>query len=185
VAIFTRYLIQRAGLVPGKDTQTVVIGATPLLIAAMQKGEIDGFMSSPPAPEEAEANGAGKVIISSSEGDIPEFDNFVYESIVTSKAFASAHPDEVRAFAQATAKANKLMHDDPAKSLSDLERHFSKVKPELLKQAVADITPAVPPDGRCSESQWANALRIEEQVGMIQSPESAKEGVLWTNEYLQ
>lgn len=185
VAVFTRYLVEQAGLVPGKDVKLVVIGAVPLLVAAMQRGQIDGFMSSPPGPEEAQALGAGKVILSGSQGQLPQWANFVYETVTTTPEYASAHPNTVRDMAEAVAMGNNLIRKDPAKALAVLQKHFSTFKPGLVASGLKDITPAIPLNGLTTQTDWSNALKLESSIGLFKGTLSPKEGVLWTNQYVQ
>jgi NitT/TauT family transport system substrate-binding protein len=184
--VFARYYLRRVGLDPSTAAKFVAVGGVPAMLATMTKGQTDAFLLSPPAGEIAESEGVGQVIISAVSGDVPELSNFAYEGVITTQSYARAHPDVVRAVATAIAEGGNLMHDDPAAAEAALEKHFSKVKPEILKVAVRDITPAVPRNGRSNEESWANLLRIDRIAGIIPAGVtlSTKEGVLWTNQYL-
>lgn len=183
--IFTRYYLNQVGLVPEQDTKLLAVGAGPSLAAALKSGQIDGFMLSPPTPQQVEANGDGKIIISASLGDVPGLDNFPYEVINVMKSYAESEPETVRAVARALARANNLMIDDLDAAVEALKLHFDKVDPELLRAGAESVANAVPRDGLMNEDGWKNAVEIYKGSGMIKEDLDTTEGVFWTNEFLK
>ena len=183
--LFTRYYLNQAGLKPEVDTRLLAVGAGPSLSAALKSGQIDGFMLSPPAPQQLEAGGDAKIVISASTGEVPGLDNFPYEVINVTKTFAEKDPETVRAVARALARANNLLIDDLDAAVDALAQHFDQVDPEILKAGTASVANAVPRDGLMNEDGWKNAVEIYKMTGMISEDLDTTEGVMWTNEFLK
>ena len=183
--VFTRYYLNQAGLTPEVDTKLLAIGGGPSLAAALKQGQIDGFMLSPPQPQLVEADGAGKILISASMGDVPGLDNFPYEVINVRKEFAEQNPEVVRAVARALARANNLILDDRETAMEALQKHFSNVEPDILSVSLDSVAAAVPRDGLMNEDGWKNAVSVHLGAGMITKELDTTEGVFWTNEFLK
>ena len=180
---FTRYYLREAGLTD-EDVKIIAIGSGPSLATALKQGQIDGFMLSPPQPQIVEAAGTGKIFISASQGDVPELDIFPYEIMATRRSYAKENPEIVKAIATAISRANNLMLDHPDEALAVLQRRFRNVEPEILKPAVESITAAVPRDGKMTEEGWKVAVKIHKEANMITQDLDTREGILWTNEYV-
>ncbi|HEY7068387.1 MAG TPA: ABC transporter substrate-binding protein [Chloroflexota bacterium] len=181
--VFSSYYLRTQGLDPDRDAKMVAVGGGPSLLAALKQGQIDAFMLSPPVPETAVADGYGTLLVSASQGDVPQLNEFAYEVLYARKDYLDQNRDTARHVARAIARGNNftLDHTDAAREIMPT---YFKVKPELLSEAMDFLVPAVPHDGLGSEAAWAKAIEIHQQAGMIKQKLDSREGTLWTNEYL-
>ena len=183
--VFTRYYLRRGGLEPEKDTRILTIGGVAELVAALKNGQVDGFMVSPPQPQQLEAEGIGKVFISGSKVDVEGLDDFPYTVVVTRKSYAESHPQITEAIARAVARANNLMLDQPDEALAVLAKIFDTIEPEILSASLMTVSSAVPRDGKMTEQGWRNKISVDSQTGTIKKELNPTEGVMWTNRFLK
>ena len=182
--VYMRYYLKRAGLNPDRDVQIISVGGGGPLLAALRTRQIDAFHLSAPTPYQAEKDGFGTVVIKSSAGDVPELDNFMYTGISVYNVFANQNPDVLRRWVRAVNKANRLMRSDLPAAVTHLRKHFPRQDPELLTLALREIIPALSEDGRISEAMMDKHLQFMLDDGQITLKPSAKEGFLWTNQFI-
>ncbi|HLH23467.1 MAG TPA: ABC transporter substrate-binding protein [Chloroflexota bacterium] len=182
--VFSSYYLRVEGFDPDRDAKMVAVGGGPSLLAALKQGQIDAFMLSPPVPETAVADGYGTLLVSASQGDVPQLNEFAYEVLYARKDYVDQNRDTVRRVARAIARGNNFTLDHTT-AARDIMPSFFKVKPELLSEAMDFLVPAVPRDALGTEAAWAKAVEIHQQAGMISKQLDSREGVLWTNEFLR
>ncbi len=88
--VMIRGLLREYGLNPNADVTLVPLGASGTgFVAALQRGDLDGFVYTAPWPEVAETQGLGKVIINMYAGEYPALDGIYFNTLYGSKAFGS------------------------------------------------------------------------------------------------
>lgn len=182
--VYTRWYLRKVGLNPEKDATIISIGGGPALAAALEQGQIDAFQLSPPTPEQVVAKGGAIALINASQGDVPEL-KFPYEVITTTRKYLQEHPDIVRAVARANGRANNFIRKNPDEAAKILRQYFGKVDPEILKEALRNIVPAIPADGKMTKEGWDSLIRVLQDTGMLKGAMDTTEGKYWTNEYLK
>ncbi|HXF83220.1 MAG TPA: ABC transporter substrate-binding protein [bacterium] len=183
--VYLRYYLRRAGLNPDRDVQIIAVGGGGALLAALRTRQIDAFHLSAPTPYIAERDGFGTVVIKASAGDVPELDDFMYTGIAVYNVYASQNADLLRRWVRAVNRANRLMRTDLAAAVAHLRKHFPRTDPEVLTLAMREIIPALSADGRMSEAMVEKHLQFMLDDGQIPFKPSAKEGVLWTNRFIE
>ena len=180
---YTRYYVKRAGMDPDRDVQIVTVGGGAALLAAMRTGQIDGFMLSPPTPGIAEAEGFGSILIKSSEGDVPEFANFLYTALATTERFARANEEVLRRYARALNRANAYLRSDLDGAVARLAPYYTGQATAQLATTLRALLPALSADGLITEEGMRNHLEFLYRERIIPVEFTSQEGVLWTNRY--
>jgi NitT/TauT family transport system substrate-binding protein len=138
--ILVKATMAKAGLDPSKVRFVEI--PPPQALAALQAGRVDAAVLSEPSVSLARAAGM-KYIVNPEKDTIPNLPAFVF---VASKAYATKHPDVVKAFTDAVLAANKQANADPAlarataaKSTQVPAALLSKVTfPKFGEQALSD-----------------------------------------------
>lgn len=179
--LYTRWMINRAGLNPDTDASLVAVGGGTALLAALETGQIDGYLLSPPTTYIAEAQGIGEFLVKS--GDIPEF-NFAYTSMGVNGRFAAENPDAVIAYSRAMDRAYEFIVNNPDEAVELVrEAYFPDSTFESLAIGINATVPSFDPDGTFTEQSIINQGQILVDIGELEEMPDTSEGVLWTNEY--
>ncbi|MBI2089725.1 MAG: ABC transporter substrate-binding protein [Deltaproteobacteria bacterium] len=184
-----KFLVLKAGGNPDRLKFAYLGGAE--LPAALMNNIIDTFAQSPPGPETTEAQGKGYVLIALSRGEMPELRDYPYEVLMARPDFVEKNPKLARAVARAISRGGALFHTSPQAAKAALRAHrFSN--PQRMNDAVFDLSfslikDAMPRWGDMSSQGWQKVIDFSLAAGIIKDPSkapSAKEGVLWTNQYV-
>ncbi len=183
--IFARYFLARAGLQPDRDASLVQVGGVPALAAAFRAGRIDAFLLSPPLPQTLEREGAGRILIRNTAGEVPELRHTTYVAIFATAEYAKKNPAALQAYARALRRATEWIGANKAEALRLLgEKYFKDTPPESLALSLDATLPALSADGRFTPAAVQSYLDIFRTVGETVNV-SAAEGVLWTNEFVR
>lgn len=176
-------LIEYGGLDPNLDTVITQIGGPPTLSAAIDAGQIQGFLISPPACASAEN---GVVLVE--PGDVPEFENYIHEVLFGMREWVEANAEAAGRVATAISMGNNYIIEHPEEALRVLqEGPFADSDPEIIEKAFyATILPQVEalPSGLMTEEQWEQTNTVLLEAGVIDQPVDVAEGGFWTNEYI-
>jgi hypothetical protein len=106
-----RALFSAVGLNADRDI-TMVTLAGPQQNAAFASGQVDALYSHTPYLENALLDDAGILLVDQPGGEVPELAGRVVHSMVTTRAFSSSHPAELKAMTRAIYRAQQLVHRD-------------------------------------------------------------------------
>ncbi|MBI3078945.1 MAG: ABC transporter substrate-binding protein, partial [Deltaproteobacteria bacterium] len=179
---FGRWLMTTVGLTRD-DVEPVKAGGAPELMAALKHGTIDGFLLSPPAGPQVERDGYGVVLISPQE--VPEFREFVHEVLFGLTSYIERNPQVTEQASRAIARANNLILDQPEEAKGLLRKDFGRIHPGVLSASLDAIRPAFPRDGKMTQRQWDNVVKVHLESGAIRKGLDTTEGGWWTNQYLR
>lgn len=179
---YNEYLSKQAGVA---STQFTVIQfkTQAAALAAIEHGQIDAFLLSPPNSYLAEAQGYAKVV--ATLHSVPELSGMTYDVLVVDSDYARSNPDTVRSVATAMAMADQTMAKDP-NSVLDVERpHYPGMSDDVLLRSLKYVTFA--PDGTMSEQGWQAAKGVSMQTGAqgVDSVDVSPGSGTWTNEYIK
>lgn len=179
------YLLQRGGLDPKTDVDLVSVAGGPTMLAGLRSKSLDAIAISPPAPETAEVEGLGVLLISLSRGDVPELAQLPYDLLLVKRAWAAKNGDALRRVVRAIGRGSNVMRDNPTLARESLLKYFDKTPPAVMDVVVKNLSGAFARDGRQTEEMWKNLLQFTAKVTGSKVALDPKEGVLWTNEYLK
>jgi NitT/TauT family transport system substrate-binding protein len=182
--VFLRALLHEAGLIPGQDVEVVRMGSIAGLFAGLKSGQIDGYVLSPPSPQQAEKAGVGKVLIKISQGEVPALAKFPSVAICTTQERLDKEADVVKRFVKALQEANDWMRKNEAETVKVGQALFPNVKTEIWKQAVELSIPAISADGRFEQDEIEKAFAVYKNAGASNIIPDPREGLTWTNAYL-
>ncbi|MBI3079764.1 MAG: ABC transporter substrate-binding protein [Deltaproteobacteria bacterium] len=179
---YGRWLMTTVGLTP-EDVQNVKAGGAPEIMAAVKHGTIEGFLLSAPSGPQVEHDGYGVILIPFR--DVPEFREFVHESLHGLKPYIEAHPQITEKMARALARANNLIQDRPDEAKALLRKDFGRINPSVLSASLDSMRSAFPRDGKMTQKQWDNTVKIHLESGAIKTSLDTREGLWWTNQHLR
>ncbi len=184
--LYPRYYLMQAGLNPDQDAEFVTIGGAPGLVAAFKANRIDAFMLSAPTPYLLEREGAGTVLIKASQGDVPILQDYAFETITATRAFAQEHPEALRGYARAVSAAAYWIPAHRAEAVQIMhDRLFPDSNPEDLALALDVFLPAIRPDGKLTEQAIKNQVEVARALGLIEGEVDTSEGTFWTTQYTE
>lgn len=178
------YLMRRGGLDPNSDVTLLSMGGPAEMLAALKAKNIDAIAMGAPAPEMAEREGSGVIVISMLRGDVPELANMPYDVLLVRRDYAEANPDAVRRVVRALGRAMAFMRENPDGTRDALLGYFDKVPPAVVSEVARHLSSAVPADGRFTEEMWKNQMTFDVKAGKLPKALDTREGVLWTNEFI-
>lgn len=149
--------------------------------AAVENGQADAFFASPPSVFQIVAKGVGEILLSGSE--IPGWGDAVYNVVITLHSYVQAHPDTVRAVAQAIGAGDEFVRAHREATLVILGQHFRGLGRPVLAQSLQVVTFAE--HGRMTQQQWDAARQIAVAEQFVPESYQVREGLDWTNAYSQ
>jgi NitT/TauT family transport system substrate-binding protein len=175
-----RWFAAQGGLNP-RHIKLAVIGSPAALGAAMENGQIDAFVLSPPESAIAEAQGYGKILVHAAR-EIPGAD--IIPSLVL--ATRSEPTPEVRArivrTLRAMNKAAAAVAADPNGVADKITaKFFSKVQPSIIGASVNALADGLGGNGLLSETSIAGLLKFSRETDSA-APQTKD---FWTNSYAE
>jgi len=144
--VATTLALQSFGLVADQDVTLVSVGSDSDRLTALEAGEIDGAVLSPPSSLQAEEHGF-YTFLDMTSSDIP----YQFNAVATSRAFTESNRAAVTAFMKAVIESIALMKADPDGTKAVLANHLdldpvadASVLDGSYKAFVADGLESVP-----------------------------------------
>jgi NitT/TauT family transport system substrate-binding protein len=138
-----RYVLPKYGLTPDSDVTLVPLGTTSAEIAALKAGAIDGYIDAAPSPQQARAEGLGKILISFNNGEVPEMAGYV-EGYEATPAIIKSNPKAVQAFVDSIAQALKFIHDNPDKAAAIAAQANPNLTGDIFTSSYSEYRFALP-----------------------------------------
>ncbi len=177
-----QYLLRWVGMEPGKDAQIVPIGAMAPRLAALQSDRVEVLLSSPPAGQIAEKEGYGVVLIPAE--DLPGFNRQLNEVLMARKSWLERNRAVAVRVATAFALANNFFLDHFQDSVSLHEPFFKKTGRDILEQGLRPVRAQTLRNGIMQPADWAKTVELLAAIGELKGKADTKEGVFWTNRYI-
>jgi NitT/TauT family transport system substrate-binding protein len=180
--LYSRWFLRKGGLTDDDISVVQVGGATAGLVAAMDNDQIQGFVSSPPGPQEAVLRGRATIIIRPTE--VGEFNQYIYSSLSTSKAYGDRNGDALRRLAAGMDRGKQYIQSNFEEALEEIRKDFPNMQREALVESVSFYRDTFGRDGKMNPEAWRDTLGLLRDAGLIKGDSNAGEGVYWTNKYL-
>ncbi|OGA43633.1 MAG: hypothetical protein A3G25_03390 [Betaproteobacteria bacterium RIFCSPLOWO2_12_FULL_63_13] len=172
----TRELSRRQGWGPD-GIQTVPLGRLPGNIAAMKRGQVDGFVMSASVGYRLEKTGDAYVLLSF--GDfIKDFHTHVV--FATNKMIAE-RPDQIRAFLKAWIEVIEFMRKNKDGTLR-ISSKITKLPPDLASREYDAIMPMMTTDLKFDAPAVKTLLKSFVELGILPTEPDPK--VLYTEEFI-
>ncbi len=156
-----RHLARVGGLGPD-DIKIVAIGDAPSMLAALSRGQIDGFTISIPGGRIAVDRGEAVLWVNNAAGDDPAMSPLMFQSIHTTREYASAHADIVKRFVAVVRKAVLEIQSKPTDAvLKTIQPVYEKTNEKVLRLAIDAVRPALNAKGDVSLEMARNTVLLE------------------------
>jgi ABC-type nitrate/sulfonate/bicarbonate transport system substrate-binding protein len=104
-------------------------------LGALARNSIDGFVLSPPAGNQAEADGKGIILVNLMTGDVPKYRDMMFQAVASTPAIITEKANVLTKFIRAIARAQKLIEADKEKALALGIKAFPNIAPPVFKSA--------------------------------------------------
>ncbi len=152
-----RALFQGNGLDADHDLELVIVHGRDQN-AAFANHDVDALYSHTPYLENALVDQDAVLLVNQSAGEFAPLAARQIHALVTARAFASAHPDVVRAIVRAVYRAQRLLHADPAASVDAVRNALPSYERAHVETLVHLYAPAIPGTPRVTTAGFAQAL---------------------------
>jgi len=177
-----QYLLRWGGMEPGKDAQIVPIGGLGPRMAALQSGRIQVLLSSPPAGQQAEKEGFGITIIPAK--DLPGFNRQIHEVLIARKSWLLRNREAARRAATAMAVANNFLLDNFEESLQMHVPFYPDLGRDVLEPGLRSVRAQTIRNGVMKAEDWVKTIELLRKINAVEGELSTREGVFWTNAYI-
>ncbi len=182
--VMASFLVRQVGMNPERDVQFVALQTVPATVVGLQRGQIDAYLLSAPNSLRAEVEGFGTVLVPYS--DVPDFVGLPYNSLMVTANAAKKEALTIRKIVRAIGKARLLLSSNPERSAELLgERLYQRVSPSLVLKSVESVKQAFPDRGRFEQRSIQRNADLAIEAGYLKTKVSLKEGVHWTNEFVE
>lgn len=172
-------LLKAYGVDPN-SVKTLTVSSESGLATLLKSGQIDAFIAGPPVPQEAEAQGAGKILITGDNAPVWNAGN-ANLVLAANAAFAKANPALTK---QVTAAVHAAVQYVLGNKSSAAQQSAS-----LLSATQAEVEASIPLAGYSScapmsDTLWNKTIQFSIQSGSLKAGATANEGTVWTNDYV-
>lgn len=179
-----RWLVAQGGLDRQNDIQIALIGSPPAIQAALDHGQIDGFILSPPEGRVADDNGTGKVYIRV-DREFSWLDNVPFLVLVAKTPLDAKQRDIAVKTVRALQAASRLVLKDKGRAAAEIQRQFyPQLSEEVVLSGIEAMSPGLVGDGRMTPETIGQLLRFTtESAGALSKALDPKPGpnAFWTN----
>ncbi len=167
--------------VPASSVKDVSMSSVTAQLAAVQHGLAQEFIASPPNSSIAVAGGYGKVLANAKE--LPYLSDEAYDILITTPAYAKAHPQVVKAMVGAFQKAISAMSQQTSGAITAMQPLYPTLTPAVIKSSLSSIT--FTPTMQQTQIGWNDALTFAKKTGLVKSGQNLNvtEGSVWTNQF--
>jgi NitT/TauT family transport system substrate-binding protein len=126
--LLIRYICSKAGIDPERDLTLVPLqGAATGMLAAIEKGQIDGFCLSSPTSDQSNLYFGTDYLFNMVEDPVPGIETILYICVAAMKSYIERNPDIVAAYVRALQRALNFIKTD--------KEGFKAIMAELFKDS--------------------------------------------------
>ena len=120
------------------------LGDGPSMLAALERGSVEGFVLQSPATDLAVQRGLAQIIIDPFTGEVKEMIDVPYTVMATSRAILAAKPRAIAAALKAHQRGVKLIHEHPDEARAILRKHFATMDESTFNAGFKSTLPGIP-----------------------------------------
>jgi NitT/TauT family transport system substrate-binding protein len=155
---FIRTLLVLQNLNPDTEVHLLPVGPGANMLAAMEAGSVDGFVWSAPFTTDAVAKGLAEILVDPMKGSLPEFTNYAYLAISTSRRTLAQQRPQLLAAVRAYAATMKFTHAQPDKARELIRHRFPTMADAEYAAAFTEYVVGVPQSPLISKAQFDRTL---------------------------
>ena len=135
----TRYMMNLAKINPDREAQLVPVqGGPSAMIAAFERGQIDGFCLSSPTSDVAVSKFGGAYLFNMVNNPPPELTDYLYISASVTEKTIREKPKQLAAYCRGIALALRAIHGDREGFKTWARVYFKDLDPALFDNAFAN-----------------------------------------------
>jgi ABC-type nitrate/sulfonate/bicarbonate transport system substrate-binding protein len=180
-----RWLIAQGGFDKQKDIKVALIGPPPAISAALDHGQIDGFVLSPPQGKLTEQSGTGKVFIRVWK-EFPQLKNMPFLVLVAKMPMDDNRKRMAIKVARALQAASRSVLENGNHAAAEIQRQFyPALTTDVVLSAIDDMSSGMRDNGKMTPAAMAELVQFtNESGGNLSRPLDPKPGpqAFWTND---
>jgi NitT/TauT family transport system substrate-binding protein len=137
-----RFLLRGGGLDPDKDVTIIATGGVSTSVAALAKGDIQGFIGFEPIQSQAIYGlGVAKPVVDIRKGEGPKvLHDYAYNSMVAKEDYLEANPETARRMVAAIVDTHAFLADPKnfEETVKIAEKYFEGIDGVILRQILQD-----------------------------------------------
>ena len=156
-----RHVARLGGVAEGGLT-IVSLGGASSLVAAFEKGDIDGYAIATPFDRIQVVKGRAIMILDNARGDDPSLDPFMMTDIHTTRKYAAANPEVVRKFVRALRRATAEIDKRSVEEIRKVvQPAFANVPQEVMDVGLNALKKSLNPSGMVTRDMATKTLTLD------------------------